>query len=55
VEYGIWRYSEAGIVMGNVVDYIPAESLDRWAQELTLAELERLEEFLTGMTRESER
>ncbi|WP_283137785.1 hypothetical protein [Rhizohabitans arisaemae] len=36
--------------MGNVVDYVKAESLDRGAQQLTQAELERLEELLSPMT-----
>ncbi|GAA5037599.1 hypothetical protein GCM10023259_001280 [Thermocatellispora tengchongensis] len=44
-----------GSVMGNVVDYIPVESLDRWNQHLTQAELDRLEELLSAMADDEER
>jgi hypothetical protein len=36
--------------MGNVVDYISAESLNRRTQYLTQAELDRLKELLSAMT-----
>ncbi|GII96782.1 hypothetical protein [Sinosporangium siamense] len=36
--------------MGNFVDYISVESLDRRAQHLTQAEHERLAELLSTMT-----
>ncbi|SEG99238.1 hypothetical protein SAMN05444920_112310 [Nonomuraea solani] len=34
--------------MGNVVDYVCAESLDRRSQQLTQAELDRLGELMTA-------
>lgn len=41
--------------MGNVVDYVSAESLDRMTQHLTEAELARLRELLSAMTEDGER
>ncbi|WP_268961458.1 hypothetical protein [Nonomuraea cypriaca] len=41
--------------MGNVVDYVRVESLDRGTQHLTRAELDRLEELLSSTTGDGER
>ncbi|MFD1544196.1 hypothetical protein [Nonomuraea guangzhouensis] len=40
--------------MGNVVDYVPVESLDRSTQQLTPAELDRLEELSSAMPGDGE-
>ncbi|MEV1178233.1 hypothetical protein [Nonomuraea sp. NPDC049784] len=40
--------------MGNVVDFKSAESLDRRAQHLTEAELDRLRELLTATAGDGE-
>ncbi|MEU7857020.1 hypothetical protein [Nonomuraea sp. NPDC049141] len=40
--------------MGNVVDYVPVESLDRPNQHLTQAELDRLEELSSAMSGDGE-
>ncbi|MFI7633255.1 hypothetical protein [Nonomuraea sp. NPDC049400] len=40
--------------MGNRVDFRTPGSLDRRAQQLTRAELDRLEELLTAMTDDDE-
>jgi hypothetical protein len=40
--------------MGNVVDYVVVESLDRRAQQLTQAELDRLKELSSAMTGDGE-
>ncbi|MDX3104145.1 hypothetical protein [Nonomuraea angiospora] len=41
--------------MGNVVDYIVTESLDRETQHLTQAELDRLGELLSATTGDGRR
>jgi len=40
--------------MGNVVDYASVESLDKRTQQLTQAELDRLEELSFAMTGDGE-
>ncbi|MFI0419682.1 hypothetical protein [Spongiactinospora sp. 9N601] len=40
--------------MGKVVDYIPAESLDRRTQHLTQAEIDILADLLAAPERETE-
>ncbi|MFI6740646.1 hypothetical protein ACIBI9_47655 [Nonomuraea sp. NPDC050451] len=41
--------------MGNVVDYIATETLDRETQHLTQAELDRLSELLSATTGDGRR
>ncbi|MFI7700536.1 hypothetical protein [Nonomuraea sp. NPDC049480] len=41
--------------MGNVVDYLSADSLDRAAQHLTQAELDLLEKLLSATTEDGDR
>lgn len=41
--------------MGNVVDYIVTDSLDRATQHLTQAELDRLGELLSATTGDGRR